>query len=49
MKIKILLWIPRETSKHYEVHILPRSSRYHLVHKFEGRAAIYVSKRFEIK
>jgi hypothetical protein len=27
----------------------PRSSRYHLVHKLEGRAAIYVSKRFDIK
>ncbi|EAQ84182.1 hypothetical protein CHGG_10586 [Chaetomium globosum CBS 148.51] len=38
-------WINKATKSTY----CPRSSRYHLVHKLEGRAAIYVSKRFEIR
>ncbi|EAQ84238.1 hypothetical protein CHGG_10642 [Chaetomium globosum CBS 148.51] len=37
-------WINRETKSTY----CPRSSKYHLVFKLEGRAAIYVSKKFEI-
>ncbi|EAQ91377.1 hypothetical protein CHGG_03312 [Chaetomium globosum CBS 148.51] len=38
-------WINKETKSTY----CPRGSRYHLVYKLEGRAAIYVSKRFEIR
>lgn len=37
-------WINKETRSTY----CPRGSKYHLVFELEGRAAIYVSKRFEI-
>ncbi|KAK3322883.1 Endonuclease/exonuclease/phosphatase [Apodospora peruviana] len=37
-------WINRETKSMY----CPRSSKYHLVFKLEGWAAIYVIKRFEV-
>jgi hypothetical protein len=37
-------WINKETKSTY----CPRSSKYHLVFKLEGRAAIYISKRFEV-
>ncbi|KAK4119365.1 hypothetical protein N657DRAFT_674906 [Parathielavia appendiculata] len=36
-------WINKETSQ----HIAPGAAKYHLVLKLEGRAAIYISKRFE--
>lgn len=36
-------WINKETKSTY----CPRSSKYHLVFQREGKAAIYVSKRFE--
>ena len=44
MKIRIPLWINKETMSKYCL----RSSKYYLVFRLEGRAAIYVSKRFEI-
>lgn len=37
-------WINRETRSIY----CPRSSKYHLVFRLGGKAAIYISKRFEI-
>ena len=37
-------WINRQTKATY----CPRSSKYYLVHSREGRAAIFVSRRFEI-
>ncbi len=36
-------WINKETKSTY----CPRSSKYHLVFQREGKAVIYVSKRFE--
>ena len=37
-------WINRHTKSTY----CPRGSKYHLIHSLEGRAAIYVNRRFEI-
>jgi hypothetical protein len=37
-------WINRQTKSTY----CPRSSKYYLVHSSGGRAAIFVSRKFEI-
>ena len=37
-------WINKQTQSTY----CPRGSKYHLVHKSSGRAAIFVSRRFDI-
>jgi hypothetical protein len=37
-------WINRQTKSTY----CPRSSKYYLVHSLGGRAAIFVSRKFEI-
>src|SRR4051794_29201737 len=38
-------WINRQTKSTY----CPRGSKYYLIHSQEGRAAIFVSRRFEIR
>jgi hypothetical protein len=38
-------WINRQTKSTY----CPRSSKYYLVHALEGRAAIFVSRRYEVR
>ena len=38
-------WINRQTKSTY----CPRSSKYYLVHSLEGRAAIFVSRRYEVR
>lgn len=37
-------WINKQTRSTY----YPRGSKYHLVHKPSGRAAIFVSRKFDI-
>ena len=37
-------WINRQTRSTY----CPRGSKYHLVHSLEGRAAIFVSRKYDI-